>query len=92
MINIAQHTILWGGYHLAMAKKASKSDLTTIQIVEGWLNALCAVPPEPCSKCGSLMVHKCATFFLPEGEKSWTIPLPICSNCEPSFERTIAAA
>jgi hypothetical protein len=35
----------------------------------------------PCSRCGAVMQHINATFWLYESESGWSVRLPIC-NCE----------
>jgi len=66
-----------------MRKKTLKTDRTTEQVVTAWLNAQRGMPPQRCLKCGSTMTDNFVTFFLQEGEKLWTTPLPICTNCKP---------
>ncbi len=53
------------------------------EAVENFLDSLSGIlPPSHCPDCGSAMVHKYGTFFLLKGEKSWTIPLPVCPKCD----------
>jgi hypothetical protein len=75
-----------------MPKKTSRIDRTTEQVVIAWLNAQCGMPPQRCPKCGSTMTDNFVTFFLPEREKSWTMPLPVCRNCNPVVGQFVAAA
>jgi hypothetical protein len=75
-----------------MRKKTSKTDRTTEQVVTAWLNAQCGMPPQRCPQCGSTMTDNFVTFFLPEGEKSWTMPVPVCANCRPVLGEFVAAA
>lgn len=35
-----------------------------------------------CKTCGSAMQFADATFALWNGDRSWTIPLPICPKCD----------
>lgn len=35
-----------------------------------------------CMKCGSAMQFADATFSLWNGDRSWTVPLPICPKCD----------
>ena len=35
-----------------------------------------------CFRCGSLMKHLEATFFIWKGDRSWSIPLPLCPKCD----------
>lgn len=73
-----------------MFKKHSytPSTASTAQAIEALLEALSGLPPtERCPRCGSAMVHQCATLFLLKGEKGWTIPLPFCPNCDSTAER-----
>jgi hypothetical protein len=44
-----------------------------------------------CETCGSQMVEVDTPFVLLEGERSWTVPVPICQKClrdskRPHFE------
>ena len=86
--------ILRCAYHCVMSKKAQKGDGTTLQVVEGLLNALCGMPPQRCPNCGRKMTQTSATFFLPgsDSTNSWTAPLPICSKCDQAMGQIIATA
>jgi hypothetical protein len=39
-----------------------------------------------CMKCGSAMQFADATFSLWNGDRSWTIPLPLCPKCDLTAE------
>ena len=73
-----------------MAKNAS-NDSASMREVEVLLDALCGKPPKPCPKCGRPMTHRSAILFSSEGKKSWTIPLPICSHCDPAGQKLAVA-
>jgi hypothetical protein len=43
---------------------------------------LSALPsPRQCRNCESELMHVHTTFFT-QGEKFWTLPLPVCPRCE----------
>jgi hypothetical protein len=71
-----------------MTKRLHTSDRTSMQVVEGWLNALGGMPPQQCPTCGSTMTDISVAFFLLGGDKSWTTLIPICSSCELEVGRT----
>jgi hypothetical protein len=35
-----------------------------------------------CETCGSQMVEVATPFVLFEGERSWTVPVPLCLKCQ----------
>lgn len=48
---------------------------------------------EYCERCGFLMTHVSAHFWLDGLHEAWKIPLPYCVNCNPEVghHRTFAA-
>jgi hypothetical protein len=77
--------VMLAGNGVAIMTGRSRPKPATVEDVEGWLNELCGMPPRICPECGSAMMIRSATFSWPEGIKSWTVPLPICLKCDPSF-------
>jgi hypothetical protein len=69
-----------------MPKKNSTMDRTTE--VVAWLEDQCAMPFQRGPKCGFMM----AGTFATKGERSWPMPLPICSSCDPVVGQFVAAA
>jgi len=39
-----------------------------------------------CKRCGSAMLLADATFSLWEGDRSWSVPLPLCPKCDLASE------
>jgi hypothetical protein len=54
------------------------------------LDELCGNPHciPVCKGCGLMMTLFEATFFFETADRSWNIPLPVCLNCNPSFQMT----
>lgn len=59
------------------------SPVVLTESVEELFDTLSALPLSiHCLKCGTKLLHVHATFVSASG-KVWTLPLPICPNCEP---------
>ena len=67
-----------------MVNQSLSTSSTVVQSVEELFEALSALPPlVHCRKCGSRLLQMNATFFS-YGGKVWNLPLPVCTNCEPT--------
>jgi hypothetical protein len=67
-----------------MVNKSPSISSTVVRSVEELLDALSALPPlVHCRKCGSRLMQMNARFFS-YGGKVWNLPLPVCTNCEPT--------
>jgi hypothetical protein len=66
------------------SKPSASSTVAPTQSIEELFDSLSTLPPSiHCRQCGGKLLHVDATFFLESG-KAWTLPLPVCPNCEPS--------
>jgi hypothetical protein len=64
-------------------KLSAPRPVVSSEIIDELFDTLSAQPPLIyCPKCRNKLLHVHATFFSDSG-KSWTLPLPICGNCEP---------
>lgn len=60
------------------------SAVISVKTVDELFDALSTLPPLICcQKCGTKLLHANAIFVSTSG-KVWTLPLPVCTNCEPS--------
>ena len=64
-------------------KPSSTRALPPTVTIETLLDGLCAEPPmvHLCKACGSEMINVDVLFFLANNERSWNIPLAICTKC-----------
>ena len=63
-------------------------DKSAKQMVRELLTSLTLKPPTTwrCETCGAVMQNAMATFTFGDNE-SWTVPLPICVNCDWEYLR-----
>jgi hypothetical protein len=55
----------------------------TRQPLEDFLAMQSALPPKThCSSCNAVLLLMEGTFFFLDSEKSWTVPMPVCPNCD----------
>jgi hypothetical protein len=53
------------------------------QPLEAFLANQSALPPKTnCSRCKAVLVLMEGTFFFLGSQKSWTVPMPVCPNCD----------
>ena len=53
------------------------------QPLETFLAIQSALPPKTnCSRCNGVLLLMEGTFFFLGVEKSWTVPMPVCPNCD----------
>ena|ERR1700674_4142025 len=67
-----------------MVNQSLSTSSTVVQRVEELFDGLSALPPLlHCRKCGSRLLQMNATYFS-YGGKVWDLPIPVCTNCEPT--------
>ena len=67
-----------------MVNKSLSISSTVVQSVEELFDPLSALPPlVHCRKCASRLLQMNTPFFS-YGGKVWNLPLPVCTNCEPT--------
>jgi hypothetical protein len=65
-----------------MLHKSRSTPVVPSKSVEEIFDTLAALPPLlRCKECGSELLHLDTTFFSEQG-KAWTLPLPVCPNCD----------
>ena len=53
------------------------------QSIEEFLTAQSLRPSlTQCPRCNAVLLYPTGTFFLLDEERSWTIPLAVCPNCD----------
>jgi hypothetical protein len=58
-------------------KKETRQSLADFLVAQSKLE-----PPIECPHCDPLLLHPIATFFLLESDKTWTLLLSVCPNCD----------
>ena len=63
-------------------------DPEIMEEVQRLIDSLCARGRTigACKRCGSAMLLADATFSLWEGDRSWSVPLPLCPKCDLASE------